>query len=185
MPAPRESGWDLLVVGAGPAGLAAAVCGASEGLTTIVLDSVATGGQAGTSSRIENYLGFPAGLSGGELAERAEIQARKFGAQFSIPAEACTLQEQEGHHVVTVKEGAVIQTRALLIATGVRYRKLDVPDLERFEATSVYYAATAFEAQMCSRDPVVVVGGGNRLTRRHCSSPSTSPPSACSYATTR
>ncbi|WP_405393470.1 FAD-dependent oxidoreductase [Microbispora hainanensis] len=160
-PAPRESGWDLLVVGAGPAGLAAAVYGASEGLTTIVLDSVATGGQAGTSSRIENYLGFPAGLSGGELAERAEIQARKFGAQFSIPAEACTLQEQEGHHVVTVKEGAVIQTRALLIATGVRYRKLDVPDLERFEATSVYYAATAFEAQMCSRDPVVVVGGGN------------------------
>ncbi|GAB3893744.1 FAD-dependent oxidoreductase [Microbispora bryophytorum] len=163
LPAPstREAVCDLLIVGAGPAGLAAAVYGASEGLGTVVLDSVALGGQAGTSSRIENYLGFPAGISGGELAERAMIQARKFGAELCVPAEACTLREHEGHHLVTLKEGTTVHARTLLIVTGVRYRRLVVPDLERFEATSVYYAATAFEAQMCSRDPVVVVGGGN------------------------
>jgi thioredoxin reductase (NADPH) len=163
LPAPgtRQTVCDLLVIGAGPAGLAAAVYGASEGLATVVLDSVATGGQAGTSSRIENYLGFPSGISGGDLAERAVLQAGKFGTRFCVPAEACTLQEQEGDHVVTVKEGAVIHARALIIATGVRYRKLDVPNLERLEATSVYYAATTFEAQMCRRAPIVVVGGGN------------------------
>ncbi|ETK35313.1 FAD-dependent oxidoreductase [Microbispora sp. ATCC PTA-5024] len=163
LPAPsaRETVCDLLIVGAGPAGLAAAVYGASEGLATVVFDSVALGGQAGTSSRIENYLGFPAGISGGELAERAMIQARKFGAELSVPAEACALREHEGYHVVTLKEGTTVHARTLLIVTGVRYRRLDVPNLERYEGTSVYYAATEFEAQMCSRDPVVVVGGGN------------------------
>ncbi|MEU9831935.1 FAD-dependent oxidoreductase [Streptosporangium sp. NPDC048047] len=163
LPAPQvqETRCDLLVVGAGPAGLAAAVYGASEGLTTMVLDDVATGGQAGTSSRIENYLGFPSGISGGELAERAVIQADKFGARFCIPAQAYGLHLNAGDHIVTVREGGTIHARTLLIATGVRYRRLDVRNLERFEPTSVYYAATMFEAQMCEHDPIVVVGGGN------------------------
>lgn len=164
LPAPRvqeETHCDLLVIGAGPAGLAAAVYGASEGLATMVLDNVATGGQAGTSSRIENYLGFPSGISGGELADRAAIQAGKFGARFHIPAQACGLRLNAGDYIVTVGEGGTIHARTLIIATGVRYRRLDVPNLERFEPTSVYYAATMFEAQMCERDPIVVVGGGN------------------------
>ncbi|GAA3072716.1 FAD-dependent oxidoreductase [Streptosporangium carneum] len=160
-PQVQQTRCDLLVIGAGPAGLAAAVYGASEGLTTMVLDDVATGGQAGTSSRIENYLGFPSGISGGELAERAAIQAGKFGARFRVPAQACGLHLNAGGHIVTVGEGGTIHTRALIIATGVRYRRLDVGNLERFEPTSVYYAATMFEAQMCERDPIVVVGGGN------------------------
>ncbi len=160
-PQVQETRCDLLVIGAGPAGLAAAVYGASEGLATMVLDDVATGGQAGTSSRIENYLGFPSGISGGELAERAAIQAGKFGARFCVPAQACGLHLNAGDHVVTVGEGGTIHARTLIIATGVRYRRLDVGNLERFEPTSVYYAATMFEAQKCERDPIVVVGGGN------------------------
>ncbi|WP_326639999.1 NAD(P)/FAD-dependent oxidoreductase [Streptosporangium sp. NBC_01755] len=127
----------------------------------MVLDNVATGGQAGTSSRIENYLGFPSGISGGELAERAAIQAGKFGARFCVPAQACGLRLDAGDHIVTVGEGGTIHARTLIVATGVRYRRLDVQNLERFEPTSVYYAATMFEAQMCKRDPIVVVGGGN------------------------
>ncbi|MFC6084005.1 FAD-dependent oxidoreductase [Sphaerisporangium aureirubrum] len=163
LPTPRveETRCDLLVIGAGPAGLAAAVYGASEGLATMVLDNVAAGGQAGTSSRIENYLGFPSGISGGELADRAAIQAGKFGARFYVPAQACGLHLNAGDHIVTVREGGAIHARTLIIATGVRYRRLDIPNLERFEPTSVYYAATMFEAQMCQRDPIVVVGGGN------------------------
>ncbi|WP_062349364.1 FAD-dependent oxidoreductase [Herbidospora yilanensis] len=163
LPAPRvrQARCDLLVVGAGPAGLAAAVYGASEGLATLALENVATGGQAGTSSRIENYLGFPAGISGGELAERSVIQADKFGARLLVPAQACGLHLDADDHVVTVRDGGAIHARTLIIATGVRYRRLDVPNLERFESTSVYYAATMFEAQMCERDPIVVVGGGN------------------------
>ncbi|WP_037972231.1 FAD-dependent oxidoreductase [Streptosporangium amethystogenes] len=160
-PRVQETRCDLLVIGAGPAGLAAAVYGASEGLATTVLDDVATGGQAGTSSRIENYLGFPSGISGGELAERAAIQAGKFGARFCVPAQACGLRLDAGDHIVTVGEGGTIHARTLIVATGVRYRRLDVGNLERFEPTSVYYAATMFEAQMCERDPIVVVGGGN------------------------
>ncbi len=163
LPAPgvQETRCDLLVIGAGPAGLAAAVYGASEGLATTVLDDVATGGQAGTSSRIENYLGFPSGISGGEMAERAAIQAGKFGARFLVPAQACGLRLNAGDHTVTVGEGGTIHARTLIIATGVRYRRLDGVNLERFEPTSVYYAATMFEAQMCVREPIVVVGGGN------------------------
>ncbi|WP_329083445.1 FAD-dependent oxidoreductase [Streptosporangium sp. NBC_01469] len=160
-PQVQESRCDLLIIGAGPAGLAAAVYGASEGLATMVLDDVATGGQAGTSSRIENYLGFPSGISGGELAERAAIQAGKFGAGFRVPAQACGLHLDAGDHIVTVGEGGTIHARTLIVATGVRYRRLDVGNLERFEPTSVYYAATMFEAQMCEQDPIVVVGGGN------------------------
>ena len=153
--------WDLVVVGAGPAGLAASVYGASEGLATITLDAVATGGQAGTSPRIENYLGFPSGISGGELADRAVIQAKKFGAQIDVPATAVRLAEQDGYHLVELDDGSTLSSRTVLIAAGARYRKLEVSRLERFEGISVYYAATQLEAHRCHGDPVVVVGGGN------------------------
>ena len=163
LPVPSAPGMvgDLVVVGAGPAGLAAAVYAASEGLVTMVLDAVAAGGQAGTSSRIENYLGFPAGISGGELAERARIQAEKFGAHLSIPAAATALEREDGYHVVRLDDGSAITARTVVIATGAHYRKLDVPHIDDYEGTWVYYAATPVEAQMCFGEPVVVVGGGN------------------------
>jgi thioredoxin reductase (NADPH) len=154
-------GFDVCVVGAGPAGLAAAVYGASEGLTTIVVDAVAIGGQAATSSQIENYLGFPAGISGGELADRAAIQARKFGARTSVPATAQQLTRDDGHYQIRFADGTEVSARTVVLATGARYRKLPVPRLEEFEETSIYYAATPMEAQLCVNDPVVVVGGGN------------------------
>ncbi len=160
-PEPRADVYDLLIAGAGPAGLAAAVYGASEGLATVVLDSIATGGQASLATRIENYLGFPAGLSGAELAERAVLQAEKFGADLCVPAEAVALSHEDGFHTVRLSDGSTMTARAVVIATGVRYRRLPVPDLERFEATSVYYAATLVEAHLCVGEPVVVVGGGN------------------------
>jgi thioredoxin reductase (NADPH) len=150
---------DLLVVGAGPAGLAASVYGSSEGLMTVLLDSVATGGQASTSSNIENYLGFPTGVSGGELAELAQIQARKFGTHIVVPAEAAVLEHEDGLDVVRFGDSR-IAARSIVIATGARYRKLDVPRLEQYEGNGVYYAATLMEARECGRRPVVV-GGGN------------------------
>jgi thioredoxin reductase (NADPH) len=156
-----ESTCDLLVIGAGPAGLAAAVYGASEGLTTVAVDAVAIGGQAATSSRIENYLGFPAGISGGELADRAAIQARRFGARTSVPATAQQLTQNDGHYLIRFSDGTAVSARTVVLATGARYRKLPVPRLEEFEETSIYYAATPMEAQLCLNDPVVVVGGGN------------------------
>ncbi|GIF00829.1 FAD-dependent oxidoreductase [Paractinoplanes rishiriensis] len=156
-----EAMCDVVVVGAGPAGLAAAVYGASEGLTTVVLDAVATGGQAGTSSRIENYLGFPAGISGAELADRAVVQAKKFGAELNVPVEAVRLEWHDRDQVVHLDDGTQLRTRTVVIATGARYRKLDVPRLAEFEGTSVYYAATFMEAVFCERQPVSVVGGGN------------------------
>jgi thioredoxin reductase (NADPH) len=152
---------DLVVVGAGPAGLAAAVYGASEGLETFVVDGTATGGQSATASRIENYLGFPAGISGAELADRAVIQARKFGADITLPMTAMSLDRDDGLHLVTVDGEESVRCRVVLIATGVRYRKLDVPGIEAVESASVYYAATEMEAVMCRDDPIVVVGGGN------------------------
>jgi len=163
LPTREPSGrvYDLLIVGGGPAGLAAAVYGASEGLATLLLDGVATGGQAGLSARIENYLGFPAGLSGAELAERAVLQAEKFGAELSIPGEAVALGSEDGYHSVHMRDGTSATARAVVIATGVRYRRLPVPDVARFEATSVYYAATLVEAHLCVGEPVIVVGGGN------------------------
>jgi thioredoxin reductase (NADPH) len=163
LPAPGaiETDADLLVVGAGPAGLAASVYGASEGLRTVTLDSVAAGGQAATSSRIENYLGFPAGISGAELAERAVVQAEKFGAVITVPGEAVGLDEDEGYQVVRLADGRTIRARTVLIVTGARYRRLDVPGIDRLEQSSVYYAATDIEAQQCAPDPVAVVGGGN------------------------
>ncbi len=152
---------DLLVVGAGPAGLAAAVYAASEGLSTVVMDAVATGGQASTSSRIENYPGFPAGVSGAELADRAVIQAQKFGATISVPVEATALGQRDGLQLVRLDDGTRIPARTVIIATGARYRRLDVPRLADFEGNSVYYAATFIEARFCGRRPVAVVGGGN------------------------
>jgi thioredoxin reductase (NADPH) len=159
--APVDGVCDLVVVGAGPAGLAAAVYGASEGLSTVVLDAIATGGQAGTSSRIENYLGFPAGVSGAELADRAVIQAEKFGARLGVPVEATGLARGVDHIAVRVDPGTEFRARAVVVATGARYRRLDVPGLADFEGRSVYYAATLVEAQYCRQRPVAVVGGGN------------------------
>lgn len=156
-----EDVCDLLVVGAGPAGLAATVYGASEGLVTVTLDAVATGGQAGASSRIENYPGFPSGLSGAELADRAEIQAEKFGAHINVPAETTALGQRDGYHVLELDDGTTVSAVTVLIATGARYRKLAVPRLEEFEGTSVFYAATLMEAQLCRNALVAVVGGGN------------------------
>jgi thioredoxin reductase (NADPH) len=152
---------DLIVVGAGPAGLAAAVYGASEGLDTVAIDAIATGGQAGTSSRIENYLGFPAGISGGDLAERASLQAEKFGARINVPAEALGLSDRGDHYEVTLDEEGALAGRTVVVATGARYRKLPLPRLEEFERTSIYYSATPMEAQLCAAQPIVVVGGGN------------------------
>jgi thioredoxin reductase (NADPH) len=158
---PEGEAYDIVVVGSGPAGLAAAVTAASEGLSTLVLDAVATGGQAGTSSRIENYLGFPAGISGGELADRAVVQARKFGATFMVPGEAASLDHLDGRYDVTLTDGTHVEAHTVVLASGVRYRRLDVPGLDRLEGPSVYYAATEFEARLCRGDPVTVVGGGN------------------------
>jgi thioredoxin reductase (NADPH) len=152
---------DLVIVGGGPAGLAAALYGASEGLDTQAIDAVAFGGQASTSSRIENYLGFPVGISGSELAERASLQANKFGARLVVPAEAVGFAREDGHYAISVAGGETVNGRTIIVATGAQYRKLDVPNLERFEGDGVYYAATVAEAQMCSGDPVVIVGGGN------------------------
>jgi thioredoxin reductase (NADPH) len=156
-----EAVGELVVVGAGPAGLAVAVYGASEGLNTIALDAVATGGQAGTASRIENYLGFPVGISGAELADRATIQARKFGARVVVPARAVALSRRNGHHVVAIEDGDEVAGRVIVIASGVRYRRPDLPRLEQFEGLNVFYAATPTEANVCRGDPVTVVGGGN------------------------
>ncbi len=163
LPAPSavESSYDLIVVGSGPAGLSAAVYGASEGLRTIALDDTATGGQAGTSSRIENYLGFPSGISGAELAERAMLQAQKFGARFAVPAAATSIAQQDGHYTVRLDNGSAITARSVVISTGARYRRLPVPRADFFEQMSIYYAASQAEATMCRGDPVAIVGGGN------------------------
>jgi thioredoxin reductase (NADPH) len=159
--APWERTYDLVVVGTGPAGLGASVYGASEGLSTLALESVALGGQAGTSSRIENYLGFPVGLSGFELTSRALVQADKFGARTAVPQEAVGLKREDGFYLIELAEGGQVVARSVLVATGARYRRLDVPRLGRFEGVSIHYAATEVEAQRCEGEEVVVVGGGN------------------------
>jgi thioredoxin reductase (NADPH) len=152
---------DLIVVGAGPAGLAAAVYGASEGLDVFVLESNAPGGQAGSSSKIENYLGFPTGISGQALAGRAFTQAQKFGAEIAIARSAATLRCDQRPYEIELSNGSIVKGRTVLIATGAQYRKIDVPDLPRFEGVGVYYAAGPVEAQLCGGEDVVVVGGGN------------------------
>jgi thioredoxin reductase (NADPH) len=153
---------DLVIVGAGPAGLAAAVYGASEGLDVLVLESNAPGGQAGSSSRIENYLGFPTGISGQELAGRAYAQAQKFGAQVLIARGATQLSCQRKPYAIAIDEGQQrVPARAVIIATGVQYRRLDVANIQTFEGAGVYYGATFVEAQLCGGEDVIVVGGGN------------------------
>jgi thioredoxin reductase (NADPH) len=152
---------DLVIVGGGPAGLAAALYGASEGLDTQAIDAIAFGGQASTSARIENYLGFPTGISGSELAERAQLQARRLGARLVVPAQAVGLHEADGHFTVELASGDAVNGRTLIVATGAQYRKLPLPGLERYEGAGIYYAATQAEAQLCSQDPVLIIGGGN------------------------
>ena len=153
--------YDLIVVGAGPSGLAAAVYGASEGLNVLVVESSAPGGQAGSSSRIENYLGFPMGISGQDLAARAFVQAEKFGAHISVARSAAALKCTRQPYVLQLDDGGSVQSRSLIVATGAQYRRLDLPNLAQFEGAGVYYGATAVEAQVCTDQEVAVVGGGN------------------------
>jgi thioredoxin reductase (NADPH) len=158
--APREE-VDLLIVGAGPAGLGAAVYGASEGLRTLVVESTGLGGQAGTSRRIENYLGFPAGISGAELTSRAITQARKFQARFASPYRAHSLLPGADRHLVALDDGVEVAARAVLLSTGAEYRRLPVDDLDDYEGMSVFYAAGPLEGQLCGGRRVGIVGGGN------------------------
>jgi thioredoxin reductase (NADPH) len=153
--------FDLVVVGSGPAGLAAAVYGASEGLSTVCLDGVNVGGQAGSSSRIENYAGFPNGISGGDLTSRAAVQALRLGARLNSPCQVVGLRAEGSFHVVVLSDGSEIPTRAVIVASGAQYVRLPVADLERFEGAGVYYAATDLEARVCAGAPVLVIGGGN------------------------
>jgi thioredoxin reductase (NADPH) len=159
-PYPAEA-CDLLVVGGGPAGLAASVYGASEGLATILAEETALGGQAGTSSRIENLLGFPAGLSGEELATRAALQAQKFGVRIKHAARATSLSSADGLHLVSFDDGDTVQAKSVIIATGAHYNRLPLDRLAALEGVGVYYAATQAEAQACGTSPVAIVGGGN------------------------
>ena len=160
---PIEEGavFDVAVVGAGPAGLASAVYAASEGLGTVVLEAEAPGGQAGTSSRIENYLGFPTGVSGQALAGRAQVQAQKFGARIAVPRTVQRLDCAARPYALHLDDGSQVRARAVVIATGASYRKLDLPRFDRFAGSGIHWAATAIEASLCEREEVVVVGGGN------------------------
>jgi thioredoxin reductase (NADPH) len=153
--------WDTLIIGGGPGGLGAAVYAATEGLSTILVDAVALGGQASTSSRIENYLGFPAGVSGSDLAERAIAQARRFGLRTAVPERAQRLRTEEGRYVVELDSGDELAARAVVLATGASYRQLPVDGCERLNGAGVFYAATLVEARMCGSESVAVVGGGN------------------------
>jgi thioredoxin reductase (NADPH) len=153
--------YDVAVVGAGPAGLAAAVYAASEGLSTVVIEGIAPGGQAGTSSKIENYLGFPTGISGQGLATRAHVQALKFGVLFAISREVVSSIPFEGVHKLTLAGGISFCARAIVIASGAQYRRLSLPNYTQFENRGLYYAATAMESLLCHGNEVIVVGGGN------------------------
>jgi thioredoxin reductase (NADPH) len=157
----EQTVYDLVVVGAGPAGLAAAVYAASEGLRTVLLERTAPGGQAGSSMRIENYLGFPTGITGSELSDRAILQANKFGARLSVPSPVTRLALDKTYSIMHLDDGETVTTKCLLIATGADYRRLDVEGCRQFEGTGVYYAATPAEAQMCRGADVMLVGGGN------------------------
>jgi len=153
---------DVLIVGGGPAGVAAAVYAGAEGLKALVLEDLAIGGQAGTSSRIENYMGFPTGISGADLCWRGEIQAMKFGTRFAVPRRAARLETMDdGCFCITLEDGAQVKSRALVVATGVQYRKLPIDRLEDFENAGLYYAATDVEARYCRDTEVAVIGGGN------------------------
>lgn len=158
---PDNATADVIVVGAGPGGLAASVYAASEGLSVLTIDTQGPGGQAGTSSKIENYLGFPMGVSGRELAERASVQAQKFGVRIASPAAAQTLKREDDTYCLTLKDGRALKSRAVVIATGAQYRRLPIDKLEHYEGRGVYYGATPMEAQLCADSAVAVVGAGN------------------------
>jgi thioredoxin reductase (NADPH) len=153
--------YDLVVVGAGPSGLAAAVYGASEGLSVLVIESSAPGGQAGSSSRIENYLGFPTGISGQELTGRAFVQAEKFGAQILVARGARALKRSRPPYMIELDDGGSVEARSVIVAAGAQYRRLALPKLAQFEGVGVYYGATQIEGQLCHGEEVGVVGGGN------------------------
>lgn len=153
--------YDILIVGAGPGGLAASVYGASEGLKTITIDKVGPGGQAGSSSKIENYLGFPTGISGSELANRAYTQAQKFGCTISVPMEAETLVRHKNHFELKTKEGKSIFASSVIAASGAKYRSLDVENVDFYKGRGVFYGATTTEAHTCKREEIAIVGGGN------------------------
>jgi len=157
----EEKVRDLVIIGAGPAGLAAAVYAASEGLDVLMVEATAPGGQAGSSSRIENYLGFPTGITGQDLASRALVQAEKFGAELAVARTAVRLHCDRRPYRIDLGGGVAAQARTVIIATGVQYRRPDLPDLARFEGLGVYYGATQLEANVCQGDDVIVVGGGN------------------------
>ena len=152
---------DVLIVGGGPAGVAAGVYAGAEGLSALVVEDLAVGGQAGTSSRIENYMGFPTGISGADLVWRGEVQATKFGTRFAMPHRAVSLGERDGLFRVTLEDGRELCARAVVVATGVQYRRLPIEGLERLEGAGIYYAATDVEARWCRDTDAVVIGGGN------------------------
>jgi thioredoxin reductase (NADPH) len=158
---PEMAFYDLVIVGGGPAGLAAAVYGASEGLRTVLIEMEAPGGQAGMSSRIENYLGFPSGLSGGDLARRAVAQARRFGVEILAPQQVAAVRVEDHSRIVKLAEGTEVGCKVLLIATGVSYRKLDVPGAERLQGSGVYYGSAMTEAMACKDEDVYIIGGAN------------------------
>ena len=154
--------YDVVIVGGGPAGVAAGVYAGAEGLSALVLDDLAIGGQAGTSSRIENYMGFPTGISGADLCWRGEVQAMKFGTKFAVPRRATALKrEEDGTFCITLDNGSDVCARSVIVSTGVQYRRLPVEGLEGFEGAGIYYAATDLEARFCQETEVVVIGGGN------------------------
>lgn len=158
----RDTTVDVLIVGGGPAGVAAAVYAGAEGLSALVVEDLAVGGQAGTSSRIENYMGFPTGISGADLCWRGEVQAMKFGTRFAVPRRATALtRRDDGAFCVTLDNGREVCARAVVVATGVQYRKLPIDRLEEFEGVGVYYAATDVEARFCTNSEVAIIGGGN------------------------
>ncbi len=153
---------DVLIVGAGPAGVAAGVYAGAEGLKAMVIEDISIGGQAGTSSRIENYMGFPTGISGADLVWRGEVQAMKFGTRFAMPRRVVGLQQRaDGVYCATLDEGQIICARAVIIATGVQYRRLPIDRLQDFEGNGVYYAATDIEARLCRNSEAIIIGGGN------------------------
>lgn len=153
--------YDVAIIGAGPSGLAAAVYGGSEGLNTVMIERRAPGGQAGTSSRIENYLGFPNGLSGAELSRRAMAQAAKFGVEFLSPQEVTDISTRDNYKIITLRDGGVINARSVIITTGVDYRALDAEDVDKFTGAGIYYGASTTEAHACKEQDVYIVGGGN------------------------
>src|SRR5205085_1971825 len=158
---PAQDHCALVIVGGGPAGLAAAVYGGSEGLKTVMVEREAPGGQAGLSSRIENYLGFPSGLSGTDLARRAVAQARRFGTEILAPQEVTKVRSEGPYRIVTLGDGSELSCHAMMIATGVQWRKLNIPGIERLQGAGVYYGAGSTEALSCRDEDVYIIGGAN------------------------